>query len=683
MTATQFRPDRLARPARPPAPDRSPAPGDRPRPFRPRREAWRRVGSAALILLALGATVGILLVALTTGALLARMTTDVAVAQQRATDLANSQRQSLLLLAEVTATDPGGDNREVELQQGLLSRQLTVAGGTFPAGSAQQRELAELRTAVDGFAWSRLSDRDRPAVLKVSARALAGYVDVRVKQLYSQQENYFYQATLDSLQAKRQSQNALVGLVVLATLLGVCWVVLLKRRTRTDLSRVNARLRHQAYHDALTGLPNRTMLMTRLTDVVDRAVHTGGTATAVLVDLDGFKNVNDTLGHRGGDELLQRVAERLRGCVHARDTVARLAGDEFAIVLPARTAAHGVAVARTVLEALRRPIAAAGQETRIGASIGVAELDGHPSAEELLADADIAMYAAKRAGKGRLQLFEPAMRERTLQRSRMEQQLARAVGRGEIEVHYQPIVDLFDRRVTSVEALARWRPAGGELVEPQVFIPIAEEAGLIGEIGAEVLRQACRTVRAWRRGVPGAAGLGVSVNVSGWQILAGDCSLVVAAALADSGLPPDALTLEITESVLLEDSEALAAELARLRTLRVRLAIDDFGAGYSSLSSLRRFPVDTLKIDRLFLDLGAGDPAPLVRAVAELGRSLGLTVVAEGVETPEQLDVVRAARCDAVQGYLVSRPLSGTAARDFLERAATGPDLLFAAPGVR
>jgi EAL domain-containing protein (putative c-di-GMP-specific phosphodiesterase class I) len=281
------------------------------------------------------------------------------------------------------------------------------------------------------------------------------------------------------------------------------------------------------------------------------------------------------------------------------------------------------------------------------------------------------MYAAKRAGKGRVLRFEPEMRERTLQRSRLEQELARAVARGQIEVHYQPVVDLTSRRVVGVEALARWRRADGQVVPPAVFIPIAEESGLICEIGGEVLRRACRTVRDWRSQVAGADRLGVSVNVSGWQILSADYSLLVADALAASGLPPDALTLEITESVLLEDSEALTAELTRLKTLRVRLAIDDFGAGYSSLSSLRRFPVDTLKIDRMFLDLGAERTLPLVRAVTELGRSLGLTVVAEGVETPEHLALVRAARCDAVQGYLVSRPLPEPDARLFLEWAAT------------
>ena len=632
--------------------------------------SWRRAGSALLVLVVIGATAGILLVALRTGALLGRMTTDVATAQRRATDLANSQRSALQLERAVAVLEPGGDTSDVQLQSGLLSRQLEVSRTQFPAGSGQRHELAELRTAVDGFPWAGLADAAGTSATATSARSLASYVDIRVKGLYSEQETYFYQATVESLRAKRQSQYASAGLVSLAVVLGVCWVLLLKRRTRTDLARANARLRHQAFHDALTGLPNRTLAMARLTEATAQARRTGGTVAAVLVDLDGFKNVNDTLGHRCGDELLQQVAERLRNCAPDTGTVARIGGDEFAVVLPGGTAQAGAAVARRVIAALHRPIGVGGQETRTGASIGVAELDGHRSAEELLADADIAMYAAKRAGKGRHLVFERAMRDRALQRSRLEQQLARAVGRGQIEVHYQPIVDLATRRVTGVEALARWRLSDTELIEPSVFVPIAEESGLIAEIGAHVLRQACRTVRGWRSTVPGAAELGVSVNVSGWQILSSSYSLEVADVLAETGLPPDALTLEITESMLLEDSDALTSELARLRTLRVRLAMDDFGAGYSSLSSLLRFPVDTLKIDRMFL-VNPGNPGSLVRAVAELGRSLGLTVVAEGVETPEQLALVRAARCDAVQGFLVSRALPEADARLFLEWAAS------------
>ena len=630
----------------------------------PAGRTGRRVADRILVVAVVLATLAILLVALTTGTLLGRMTTQVSVAQQRASTLATSQRTALQLLQEISTYQTGGNSSELDAQRGLLVRQLEVARVRFDPGSAAEHELAELSAAVGTFPWDRLRAGGHDAVLAVSARALASYVDIRVRDLYGAEESYFYQATVDSLQTKRQSQYALAGLVVLVSLLVCGWVLTFVRRTR---AKTDARLRHAATHDALTGLPNRTLVMSRLTDMVEHARRTGGTAAAVLVDLDGFKSVNDTLGHQCGDEVLLHVAERLLGCVRDRDTAARLGGDEFAVVLPGGTAEQALAVAQRFLAAVRAPVAVGDQETSIGASIGVAELHGHDSAEELLADADMAMYAAKNSGKSRVLLFEPAMRERAQERGRLARLLADAVGRGRIEVDYQPIVDLGTRKIIGMEALARWRISDDEVVGPEVFIPIAEETGLIGEIGGSVLDQACRTLRDWRARVAGAAELGVSVNVSGWQLTATDYSLVVAEVLAATGLPPDALTLEITESMLLEDSDALTAELARLRALGVRLAMDDFGAGYSSLSSLLRFPVDTLKVDRMFLDLGSGS---LVGAVARLGRSLGLTVIAEGVETPEQLALARAARCDAVQGYLVSRPLAEADARLFLAWAA-------------
>ncbi|HST65976.1 MAG TPA: bifunctional diguanylate cyclase/phosphodiesterase [Mycobacteriales bacterium] len=648
-----------------------PATGRSARPAPVRRRRWRRAADTVLVIAVVAATVGILLVALTTGTLLGRMTTEVAVAQQRATTLATSQRTALQLQQQVAAYQTGGNSSALEIQRGLLVRQLEVARVRFDPGSPPERDLAELRTAVAAFPWHRLQPGSgtEDGVLTVSAVALVSYVDLRVRALYGAEESYFYQATVDSLQAKKQSQYALAGLVLLVVLLVCGWVAMFVRRTR---ARTDARLRHQATHDALTGLPNRTLVTSRLTETVAHARRTGGTATAVLVDLDGFKSVNDSLGHQCGDDVLLRVAERLRGCVRDRDTAARLGGDEFAVVLPGGTAEQGLAVAHRLLDALRGPISVAGQEIRIGASVGVAELSGHTTAEELLADADMAMYASKHSGKGRVLLFEPAMRDRALERGRLSRLLAAAVGRDQIEVHYQPIVRLADRRVTGMEALARWRVSDEEVVGPQVFIPVAEETGLICEIGGSVLRQSCRTLRDWRSRVPGAADLGVTVNVSGWQLTATDYSLLVADVLAETGLPPDALTLEITESMLLEDSDTLTAELARLRALGVRLAMDDFGAGYSSLSSLLRFPIDMLKIDRMFLDVGSSS---LVRAVAELGHSLGLTVIAEGVETAEQLALVRSAGCDAVQGYLVSRPLPAADARLFLAWAASGDEI--------
>jgi diguanylate cyclase (GGDEF)-like protein/PAS domain S-box-containing protein len=798
-----------------PEDDRRPVTDDLPR-LEPVRLVRSRIAQALLILVVLGTTGGILRVVVHTNVLIGRMTTDVAAGQQRATNLSDTQREALLLLQQVSGLGADSPIGPVTIRRGLLTRQLLVAAAVFPLDSPQYRELQDIRAGLTDFPWGEIEKRGRLEVLRATATALVSQIEVRVKTLYDAQEASFYQATLDSVDAKRASQNALVGLVSLVTVLGVCWIVLLKRRSRTTLAHAydalvgevgerrsaekalrasevrfrslvqrasdltvvtdaagiasylspaskqilghdpeeltgasmfeythpedrpraahlfaellrnpgvavtdemrattrdgrvrtlevlgrnlladpavagivwNARdvtdrralqdqLSHQAFHDVLTGLPNRALFMRRMTEALQQAERLGGSVAVLLIDLDGFKNVNDTLGHPAGDELLQRAAERLRGCILEGDTLARLGGDEFAIVIPAGTPVHATAVGGRAITALRRPISAAGQEVRVSASIGVAQLEGHQTAEELLGDADIAMYAAKKSGKGRFQLFEQQMRDRTSERARLEQQLSRAVGLGQIEVWYQPVVDLASREITAVEALARWRHGDDGLIQPAVFIPIAEESGLIGEIGAEVLRQACETVQRWRRIEPGCANLNLAVNVSGWQILAADYSLQVADTLAATGLPAEALTLEITESMMLEDSDALSGELARLKALKVRLAMDDFGAGYSSLSSLLRFKVDTLKIDRMFLDVGVGSgQVSLVRAVAELGHTLGLTVVAEGVETAEHLAIVRAAGCDAVQGFLISKPLPEADARLVLEWAAASDEV--------
>jgi diguanylate cyclase (GGDEF)-like protein len=650
----------------------------------PGRRRWQRIGQALLVLAVVGATLGVLAIVVQNGVLLGRMTTDVSLAQGRASNLSNGQREALRLLQQVTELDSGGGNDAVELRVGLLRRQLSVARNVFPPDSDQAVELGEIDTSLVRFPWDRLAG---PAanlrVLRATARQLVSQVEVRVKALYDEQEKYFYQATLNSLAAKRASQNALVVLVSLVVVLAAAWLVVLRRRTRSRLARayralvgevaerraLQDRLAHQAFHDALTGLPNRALYLRRLEEALPAGSGEHCVA-AVLIDLDGFKNVNDTLGHAAGDELLQRVAERLRGCILDGDTVARLGGDEFAIMVPQGRPSDAVAISRRVIDALRMPIRVAGQEVSVGASIGVAYLDGHAAAEDLLCDADIAMYAAKRSGKARFALFEPAMREHTLRRNHLEQRLARAVENGEIEVHYQPIVDLRGHTVTAVEALARWRHPQDGPVPPAQFIPIAEESGLISEIGRHVLRRACRAAQDWRGSLVGCEELGVTVNVSVRQLLTGALADEVADTLAETGLPPRALTLEITESMLLEDSGTVAGELERIRALGVRLAMDDFGAGYSSLASLVRHRVDTLKIDRAFVELGTAGRGGLIRAVAELGRTLNLTVVAEGIETAEQLAQVTAAGCDAAQGYYLSRPLPAAAARAFLRDAA-------------
>jgi diguanylate cyclase (GGDEF)-like protein/PAS domain S-box-containing protein len=429
-------------------------------------------------------------------------------------------------------------------------------------------------------------------------------------------------------------------------------------RDVTDRRALEDELTHQASHDSLTGLPNRDVLLKRL----DEALHPlsgaagRGSVSVILVDLDGFKNVNDNLGHAAGDELLRAAAKRLQGCVREGDTAARLGGDEFAVVASASSPSQAVAAARRIVSVVHQPFHVAGQDVRVGASVGVAHRVGTSSAEELLRDADIAMYVAKNTGKGHVEVFEPDMRARASLRTGLQQQLARAVDHGEIEVHYQPIIDLKTLRPRSLEALARWRRPDGSLAPADVFIPIAEESGVIIEIGREVLRQACRAVQLWRA-LPDYAHLSIAVNVSVHQVMSGRLVDHVVAALRDSGLPGPTLILEITESAELEDSERVTEEFRRLRELGVRIVVDDFGAGYSSLGFLMGLNADGLKIDRSLLDFDTTQHGSLVTAIAELGRTLGLTVVAEGVETPEHLARALEASCDAAQGFHFARPV--------------------------
>ncbi len=411
----------------------------------------------------------------------------------------------------------------------------------------------------------------------------------------------------------------------------------------------------QAHHDSLTGLPNRVLLLKRLAEVMRFSSPTS-TSSVLLVDLDGFKHVNDTLGHPAGDVMLQIAAGRLLGCIESDDTVARLGGDEFAVLAVDRAPGRAKLVGDRLVEVLGQPFAVAGREVRVSASVGIAHCSGS-SAADLLRDADIAMYAAKNTGKGRIEVFDPSMRDRASHRTSLQQDVARVVELGELEVHYQPIVDLKSFRPLSLEALARWRRHGGPLIPADVFIPIAEETGAIIEIGREVLRQACQAMQLWRGSIPGCAELGVAVNVSVHQVLSGRLLDHVTEALRASDLPASALTLEITESSPLESSQRVTAEFERLRELGVRISVDDFGAGYSSLSFMMGLKADVLKIDRSLLDFDTLRRGSLVTAIAELGRTLGLVVVVEGVETSDHLARALEASCDAAQGFHFSRPL--------------------------
>ena len=426
---------------------------------------------------------------------------------------------------------------------------------------------------------------------------------------------------------------------------------------RTD---ADAAARRLSLTDPLTGLPNRVLFADRLDHALARARRDGTQIAVLLLDVDQFKLVNDSLGHDAGDELLTAIAPRLLDAVRESDTVARLAADEFAVLCEGiQEDDDAIALGERIGASLREPVPVQGRELFVTASTGVVvSADGAETTPDLLSHADAAMYRAKEAGRGRVVLYDELTRGGWVDRLRMETDLRLALERGELSLVYQPIVDLRDGRTRSVEALLRWTHPERGPIGPDVFIPVAEETGLIVEIGRWVLETAVAQVAEWQRTQPGARGLGVTVNVSGRQLfhesLVGDVERVA----AESGIAPGTLGLEITESVLMDEGDAVTV-LEALRARGARLSLDDFGTGYSSLSYLKRFPLDTLKIDRAFVSgLGTGqDDAALVATIVSMAGTLGLEVVAEGVETEEQLRLLRDLGCDRAQGFLLARPL--------------------------
>jgi diguanylate cyclase (GGDEF)-like protein len=418
------------------------------------------------------------------------------------------------------------------------------------------------------------------------------------------------------------------------------------------------RVMHMAHHDALTALPNRALLTDRVEQAIAHATRSGNKVALLFLDLDRFKNVNDSLGHGVGDDLLQAVALRLKGCLRAEDTAARLGGDEFIIALPdVGDAAEPARVAARILAELARPFEVSGHQLPAEASIGISMYPGDGDcAQTLLRNADTAMYHAKESGRGNYQFFSQQMNERVNRRLSTETRMRRALEQEEFVLHYQPLIDLGTGRVTGAEALLRWPQPDHHIVSPADFIPVAEETGLIVPLGEWVLRQACAQARAWQAQAPG---LRIAVNLSPRQFRQKDLVTTVAQVLRDTGLAPHLLELELTEGMLMHHADDTVHTLARLGEMGVHLAIDDFGTGYSSLSYLKRFPIDTLKIDRSFVkDLHDGhDDAAIVKAIVAMARGLGLGVVAEGVETEAQARYLRSLACDMAQGFHFGRPM--------------------------
>jgi diguanylate cyclase (GGDEF)-like protein/PAS domain S-box-containing protein len=439
----------------------------------------------------------------------------------------------------------------------------------------------------------------------------------------------------------------------------------------TDRRRAEEQLLHDAMHDGLTGLPNRALFLDRLKLAIARAGRRDDYHFSVLfLDLDRFKTVNDSLGHLVGDQLLIGITRRLETCLRAGDTVARLGGDEFTILLDDVGGADDVhEVTERIRAELGRPFNLGGHEVFTSVSIGVAPSTvGYERADDVLRDADTAMYRAKALGRARHVIFDKEMHARAVNLLQLETDLRRAVERREFEVHYQPIVLLNTGRLHSFEALVRWRHPKHGLISPMDFIPVAEDTGLIVPIGHWVLAEACRQACRWQKQFPARGPISVSVNLSAKQFAQPDLAEQVRGVLEETGLEPHCLKLEITESVVMENSGVAVEMLARLRVLGVELSIDDFGTGYSSLSYLHRFPVSTLKIDRSFVNQmhDNDENTELVRTIITLARTLGMEVVAEGVETERQLAQLRELECEHGQGYYFARPMEAAAVEVFL-----------------
>jgi diguanylate cyclase (GGDEF)-like protein len=425
----------------------------------------------------------------------------------------------------------------------------------------------------------------------------------------------------------------------------------------TKLRTLQEELHHQAYHDPLTGLPNRLMFMERLRDDL---AHATGTLGVLFIDVDDFKIVNDTLGHAVGDALLVSVAGRLRHSVRPQDIVARLGGDEFAVMLPGveDPIAELGAVATRVLRAFETPVHADDELVPVHLSVGIADSRRTRDPDELIREADLAMYQAKTSGKGRYAFFDPPMAAAMLRRHDLKTELASAVERREIVVEYQPIVDLETGRISAGEALVRWEhPARGRIA-PTEFIPLAEESGLIRSLGRHVLEQTCRQLQRWEAIAPGDPPLRLHVNLSAAELRDPGLTAAVQAMLEEYGVSPDGLALEITETELLDDAVASATRFAELRALGIHIALDDFGTGYSSLSYLHSLPLDSLKIAKPFVDglEGDGRNASFIGVIVELARKLDLEVIAEGIETPAQLNALRDLGVELGQGFLIGRP---------------------------
>jgi diguanylate cyclase (GGDEF)-like protein len=444
-------------------------------------------------------------------------------------------------------------------------------------------------------------------------------------------------------------------------------------RDVTEHRRLEGELIHQAFHDSLTGLANQALFRDRVEHATSRLQRHGGQLAVLFVDLDDFKNVNDSLGHSAGDDLLKIVSDRLASCLRHGDTAARLGGDEFAVLIDDLDDPEAAnEIAERIITVLREPIHLGAKHVSATASVGIAFGSAGAHADEMLRNADLAMYTAKGSGKNCVRIFAPEMHLAAVERLDLEVHLRGAAERGELVMYYQPIYELRTGRLAAFEALVRWQHPERGLLGPMSFIPFAEAGGLIDEIGNHVLLSACEEASRWVRMVGEAAAPSITVNVSPRQLLDADLPERVDSLLQRSGLDPARVILEITEGALIKDPDAATAKLTSLRHLGVRLAVDDFGTGYSSLAYLQQFPIDMLKIDRSFVNDMARPESSLAAAIVQISHTLGLVPIAEGVESQEQADALAELGCDLAQGFHLGRPADADATRALLVRVSVG-----------
>ncbi len=606
---------------------------------------------------------------------------------------------ALLVLVYATRADIGGPAALMTTVVFALTLLLMVRQGVVLRGDAVVRERRAARLVEDRFASLIANASDvimiaesdgtlrfvSPACERTLGLKPDGLVGKNLLQVWSGPDGEKLHELLTQIAA---THSGTVGPVELAIERGSDRYVLecvgsnltadpavgglaLNFRDISERKALEQQLRQMAFHDPLTLLANRTLFKDRVQHALSLAQRTHAPVAVLFLDLDNFKTINDSLGHDAGDRLLQAVAQRIVKSTRVSDTVARLGGDEFAILLErVGQPAEAERVAESLIETLGVPFTLSGMEARVSASIGVALAVSAAGTESLLANADIAMYHAKAAGKNRFAVFEPEMQDVLHERLRLEADIGRALLEQEFFLEYQPIIDLGTRSLLGVEALVRWRHPRAGVLMPAQFIPVAEECGQIVKLGRWVLEEACRALVSWRDCIAGGNGLRVAVNISGRHLQHGDLLQDVADALQSSGLEPSNLVIELTESTIMYNTDANLERLQQLKVLGVRLALDDFGTGYSSLSYLHRFPIDILKIDRSFVSrLTNSENGPeLARAVITLGETLGLDIVAEGIELEQQVASLLELRCVAGQGFLFAQAGS-------LEDQATSPSV--------